>query len=43
MQGMRTGWGFYAWVFVAGFVTFALHEGGHWLAAVLLGHEAYSG
>jgi glucan phosphoethanolaminetransferase (alkaline phosphatase superfamily) len=40
---MRTGWGFYGLVFIAGFVTFALHEGGHWLAAVLLGHEAYFG
>jgi len=43
MQRMRTGWSFYGLVFVAGFVTFALHEGGHWLAAVLLGHEAYFG
>jgi FtsH-binding integral membrane protein len=40
---MRTGAGFYGLVFVAGFITFALHEGGHWLAAVLLGHEAYFG
>ncbi|MFN3931083.1 MAG: hypothetical protein ACK4JY_04965 [Brevundimonas sp.] len=40
---MRTGLGFYGLVFVAGFVTFAVHEGGHWLAAVLLGHEAYFG
>ena len=38
---MRTGWGFYGLVFVAGFITFALHEGGHWLAAVLMGHEAF--
>ena len=43
MQRMRTGWGFYGLVFVAGFLTFALHEGGHWLAAALLGHEAYFG
>ena len=43
MQRMRTGWSFYGLVFIAGFVTFALHEGGHWLAAVLLGHEAYFG
>jgi hypothetical protein len=43
MRRMRTGWGFYGLVFVAGFVTFALHEGGHWLAALLLGHEAYFG
>jgi hypothetical protein len=43
MQRMRTGWGFYGLVFIAGFITFALHEGGHWLAAVLLGHEAYFG
>ena len=43
MRPMRTGWGFYGLVFVAGFVTFAVHEGGHWLAAVLLGHEAYFG
>ena len=43
MQRMRTGWGFYGLVFVAGFITFALHEGGHWLAALLLGHEAYFG
>ena len=40
---MRTGAGFLALVFIAGFITFALHEGGHWLAAVLLGHEAYFG
>ena len=40
---MRTGAGFYGLVFIAGFITFALHEGGHWLAAVLLGHEAYFG
>jgi len=43
MQRMRTGWSFYGLVFVAGFVTFALHEGGHWLAALLLGHEAFYG
>ena len=43
MRGMRTGWGFYGLVFLAGFVTFAVHEGGHWLAALLLGHEAYFG
>lgn len=43
MQRMRTGPGFYALVFVAGFVTFAVHEGGHWLAALLLGHEAFYG
>ncbi len=48
MQRMRTGGGFsgagfYGLVFIAGFITFALHEGGHWLAAVLLGHEAYFG
>lgn len=43
MQRVRTGAGFYGLVFIAGFVTFALHEGGHWLAAVLLGHEAYFG
>ena len=43
MQRMRTGAGFYGLVFAAGFVTFALHEGGHWLAAVVLGHEAYFG
>lgn len=41
MQRVRTGVGFYGLVFIAGFITFALHEGGHWLAAVLLGHEAY--
>jgi hypothetical protein len=40
---MRAGAGFYGLVFAAGFVTFVLHEGGHWLAAVLLGHEAYFG
>ena len=34
---MRTGWGFYGLVFIAGFVTFALHEGGHWLAALAFG------
>ncbi|MEJ6788784.1 hypothetical protein BrevBR_04475 [Brevundimonas sp. BR2-1] len=43
MQRMRTGAGFYGLVFIAGFITFALHEGGHWLAAILLGHEAYFG
>jgi hypothetical protein len=43
MQRMRTGAGFYGLVFMAGFITFALHEGGHWLAAALLGHEAYFG
>lgn len=43
MQRMRTGAGFYGLVFIAGFITFALHEGGHWLAAVLLGHEAFYG
>lgn len=43
MRRMQTGWGFYGLVFIAGFVTFALHEGGHWLAALLLGHEAYFG
>lgn len=43
MQRVRTGVGFYGLVFVAGFITFALHEGGHWLAAMLLGHEAYFG
>ena len=43
MQRMRTGAGFYGLVFIAGFITFALHEGGHWLAAILLGQEAYFG
>lgn len=48
MQRMRTGGifsgaGFYGLVFIAGLITFALHEGGHWLAAVLLGHDAYFG
>src|SRR5690554_5999307 len=43
MRRMQTGWGFYGLVFIAGFVTFAVHEGGHWLAALLLGHEAYFG
>src|SRR5690606_262946 len=41
MPRMRTGIGFYLLVFVAGFITFALHEGGHWLAATLLGHDAW--
>jgi len=46
MQKMRTsrglsGAGFYGLVFVAGFITFALHEGGHWLAANLLGYEPF--
>lgn len=40
---MRTGAGFHGLVFIAGFITFAVHEGGHWLAAVLLGHEAFYG
>jgi len=43
MRRMRTGIGFYLLVFVAGFVTFALHEGGHWAAAELLGYEAHYG
>lgn len=43
MQRIRTGAGFYGLVFVAGFITFLMHEAGHWLAAVLLGHEAYFG
>lgn len=43
MQRMRTGAGFYGLVFIAGFITFALHEGGHWLAATLLGYDAYFG
>jgi FtsH-binding integral membrane protein len=43
MQAMRTGASFYGLVFAAGFVTFLLHEGGHWLAAVLLGYEAHFG
>lgn len=43
MQRMRAGVGFYGLVFVAGFITFALHEGGHWLAALLLGHDAFFG
>ena len=43
MQRMRTGAGFYGLVFAAGFITFALHEGGHWLAGTLLGHEAHYG
>lgn len=43
MQRMRTGAGFYGLVFIAGFITFALHEGGHWLAALLLGHEPFFG
>ncbi len=41
MQRMRTGAGFYGLVFIAGFITFALHEGGHWLAANLLGYEPW--
>ncbi len=41
MQKMRTGAGFYGLVFVAGFITFVLHEGGHWLAADLLGYETF--
>ena len=43
MPRMRTGWSFYGLVFIAGFITFLLHEGGHWLAAVLLGYEAHFG
>jgi hypothetical protein len=43
MQKMRTGAGFYGLVLIAGFVTFALHEAGHWLATVMLGHEAQFG
>ena len=41
MRRMRTGIGFYLLVFAAGFVTFALHEGGHWLAVQLLGYDGY--
>jgi hypothetical protein len=46
MQEMSTGRGlsgagFYGLVFVAGFITFALHEGGHWLAANQLGYETF--
>lgn len=41
MQRMRTGAGFYGLVFIAGFITFAVHEGGHWLAANLLGYEPW--
>ena len=43
MQRMRTGAGFYGLVFIAGFITFVLHEGGHWLAALMLGHDAFFG
>ena len=43
MHRMRTGIGFYLLAFVAGFVTFALHEGGHWAVAELLGYEAHYG
>ena len=39
--GGFSGAGFYGLVFIAGFITFALHEAGHWLAASLLGYEAY--
>jgi hypothetical protein len=39
--GGLSGAGFYCLVFVAGFITFALHEGGHWLAANLLGYETF--
>ncbi len=41
MPRMRTGIGFYLLVFVAGFVTFTLHEGGHWAVAELLGHDGF--
>ena len=41
MRRIRTGAGFYGLVFVAGFITFALHEGGHWMTAELLGHDGY--
>jgi hypothetical protein len=43
MQRMRTGVGFYGLVVLAGFITFVLHEGGHWLTTILLGHEAFFG
>ncbi len=43
MQRMRTGVVFYGLVVLAGFITFVLHEGGHWLTTILLGHEAFFG
>lgn len=43
MQRMRTGVGFYGLVVLAGFITFLLHEAGHWLTTILLGHEAFFG
>lgn len=39
----RTGPGFYILLAAVLVATFALHEGGHWLAAVLLGHDAFYG
>ena len=39
----RAGPGFYTLLFAIQVATFALHEAGHWLAAVLLGHDAFYG
>ena len=43
MHKMRTEVGFYGLVVLAGFITFALHETGHWLTAVMLGYDAFYG
>lgn len=43
MRAQRIGPEFYGLLLIVGFVTFALHEGGHWLAATLLGHDAFYG
>lgn len=40
---MRTSPSFYVMLFAMVVATFALHEAGHWLAAVLLGHDAFYG
>ena len=35
----RVGIGFYPLLFVIALLTFALHEGAHWLAGITLGHD----
>ena len=38
-QTPRLGAKFYGWLFVAGFLTFILHEAAHWLAGMTLGYD----
>lgn len=39
----RTGPGFYVMLLAIMVATFAIHEAGHWLTAILLGHEPFYG